>query len=90
MKSNLRFESCIYSLCDGAGAVRTERVVDGHIVIGTVILDVEGLEFDNDGVAFRGANLPLTSGVSWVFIRVSGRCKFFAGSFSNKTVKAFL
>lgn len=71
-------------------AVRTERVVDGHIVIGTVILYVEGPEFDNNGIAFRSTNLPLASGISWVLLRMFRRREFFAGGFSHKTVKAFL
>ncbi len=80
----------MYSLCDSIRAVRTERVIDGYIIIGTVILYVEGSELDNDGVAFRSTDLPLASRVSWVFLRVFRRCKFFAGGVSYEIVKAFL
>ncbi len=80
----------MYSLCDSIRAVRTERVIDGYIITGTVILYVEGPELDNDGVAFRSTDLPLASGVSWVSLRVFRRCKFFAGGVSHETVRAFL
>lgn len=78
----------MYSLCDGTRAVRTERVINGHKVIGKVVLDVKALELDNDGGAFIGAELPLASGVSWVWLWVSWRRELFGGGVGREREKA--
>lgn len=54
-------------LCDGLRIVWAQRIIDGHKVIGTVVLDVEEREGDKYGVFLRSSDLPLTARLGGIF-----------------------
>lgn len=63
----------VHLLCDGLRVVWAQRIVDGHEVIGAVILDVKEWESHEYGVFFRSSDLPLTARSGGVFLGVPGR-----------------
>lgn len=63
----------VHLLCDGLRLVWAQRIVDGHKVIGAVILDVKEWESNKYGVFFRSSDLPLTARSGGVFLGVHGR-----------------
>lgn len=60
-------------LCDGLRIVRAKGIVDGHEVIGTIVLNMEEWEGDKYDVFLRSSDLPLTASFEGVIIGVPRR-----------------
>lgn len=80
----------VHLLCDGLRFIWAQRIVDGHEVVGTVVLHVEEREGEKYDIFFWSSDLPLTARPGGVFLRVPRRWEILLIYFGLQTKETVL